>query len=434
MSALAQIAAGEGKTVGGSDREFDKGGGKEKLRLLKNLGIKIYPQNGSGVSADTDKLILSTAIEETNPDVGAAKRLGVRILHRSQLLAEYVSAYDTVVIAGTSGKSTTAAMLFSILDFCGLGPSVITGGALNLLKSRGLIGNAYRGTGKAMIVEGDESDGSLVRYSPGRGVLLNITKDHKTIDELKNIFLAFAKNCKKIFLNSDDLVSSELIPFLPGAALYSCDVVSGVELLPFSSEFYISGVRFVLPVPGEYNILNAVAAVRVAVSYGISVVDCAAALAVFPGVERRYRLVGQKHGVSVIDDFAHNPAKISAVLKAMRFSGKRILAVYQPHGFTPTKSLRKELTAAFADNMTMDDILIMPDIFYAGGTAPMDISSRDITDAVSARGIKAFYIPSRVEIKKYIAENAREGDVVGVLGARDATLSDFAEDILRGLP
>ena len=120
MSALAQIAAGEGKTVGGSDREFDKGGGKEKLRLLKNLGIKIYPQNGSGVSADTDKLILSTAIEETNPDVGAAKRLGVRILHRSQLLAEYVSAYDTVVIAGTSGKSTTAAMTKGRLSLTGM--------------------------------------------------------------------------------------------------------------------------------------------------------------------------------------------------------------------------------------------------------------------------------------------------------------------------
>jgi len=442
MSALAQVSAmarqqgaAEGRAVSGSDRDFDRGRNLGVKAALEKLGIKIFPQDGSGINGATAELALSTAIEDSNPEVVKAKEAGLKITHRSELLAAQVNRFDTIAVAGTSGKSTTAAMLFSVLEAGGLGPSVITGGALGALKERGLIGNAFRGSGNILVVEADESDGTIVRYLPKTGLLLNISKDHKNIEDLNKIFSEFAGNCGRLLVNADDPASAAL---LPGAEKFGFSTgawqVTDIKAGPFSSEFKINGVGFSLPAPGLYNIENALAACAAAAVYGVKLETAAAGLKDFRGVERRFVLIGEKNGVTVIDDYAHNPAKISALLKALHQApGRRVLAVYQPHGFTPTRHLKAELIESFASGLNKDDILIMPEIYYAGGTVSKNISSKDISDAVAARGHRTAYYERRPEIPAAVSGLAKPGDIVVVMGARDATLADFAAQILEAL-
>jgi UDP-N-acetylmuramate--alanine ligase len=210
--------------------------------------------------------------------------------------------------------------------------------------------------------------------------------------------------------------------------------VTDIKEGAFSTEFRINGVQFTLPAPGRYNIENALAACAAAALYGVELEAAAAGLKDFRGVERRFVRVGERNGVTVIDDYAHNPAKISAVLKALHRAGGRVLAVYQPHGFTPTRHLKAELIESFAQGLAPADMLLMPEIYYAGGTVSKNISSRDISDAVAARGHKTAYYEDRAAIPAAVAGLARPGDVVAVLGARDATLADFARKILEALP
>ncbi len=436
MSALAQMAAMGGGSVSGSDRDFDRGRNLHVKAALEALGVKLYPQDGSGITAATAELALSTAIEDSNPEVLKARELFLKISHRSELLAEQVNRFDSIVVAGTSGKSTAAAMLFAILEAAGLGPSIITGGALVQLQERGLIGNAWRGKGRLLVVEADESDGSIVRYTPKTGVLLNISKDHKELAELNKIFLEFAGNCGTILVNADDAQARALLPAAPAFGFNAGGwKVEGVRLEAFSSRFSLNGVEFSLPAPGLYNIENALAACAAAGVYGVKPEAARAGLANFRGVERRFRLAGEKNGVKVIDDFAHNPAKVSAVLKALRNAVRgRVFAVYQPHGFAPTRHLKAELIAAFVAGLGPEDCLMMPEIYYAGGTASKDISSKDISAAVAAAGRKALFFANRGEIPAALSKLARPGDIIAVMGARDATLSAFAGQVLAALP
>ncbi|HAT72968.1 MAG TPA: hypothetical protein DCS63_09155 [Elusimicrobia bacterium] len=436
MSALAQVAAMEGRAVSGSDRDFDRGRNLGVKAALEKLGIKIFQQDGSGVNDGTAELALSTAIEDSNPEVTGAKARGLKISHRSELLAAQVNRFDTIAVAGTSGKSTAAAMLFAVLEAGGLEPSIITGGALGALKERGLIGNAFRGKGKVLVVEADESDGTIVRYRAKTGLLLNISKDHKDLEDLNRIFTEFAGNCGRVLVNADDKAARSLLPSVPA---FGFDAggwkVSEIKTGPFSSEFKINGVAFTLPAPGLYNIENALAVCAAAAVYGVKLEAAAAGLKNFRGVERRFILVGEKNGVTVIDDYAHNPAKISAVLKALHQApGRRLLAVYQPHGFTPTRHLKAELIESFVSGLNPGDMLIMPEIYYAGGTVNKNISSKDISDAVAAAGHKAAFYENRADIPAAVSRLAGPGDIVAVLGARDATLAAFAAQILEALP
>ncbi|HBE89192.1 MAG TPA: UDP-N-acetylmuramate--alanine ligase, partial [Elusimicrobia bacterium] len=212
MSALAQMRALAGLPATGSDRDFDAGRNPETRAALEALGIRIFPQDGSGVTAAPAKVVASTAVESSNPDLARAAELGVPVIHRSELLAEHVNFSRAVAVAGTSGKSTVAAMIFEILDFAGLKPSIITGGALLSLKAKGLLGNAFAGGSGPLVVEADESDGTVARYRPALGVLLNITRDHKEVDELRGIFSAFAANCGEMIASADDPEAAAIKP------------------------------------------------------------------------------------------------------------------------------------------------------------------------------------------------------------------------------
>jgi len=449
MSALAQFHAQQGGLTTGSDRAFDQGERVEIREQLTAVGVHIVPQDGSFLLLNEDRfagrrpdaVVVSTAVEDEVPDVKAAKNGGIGILHRSELLARYVASHRTIAVSGTSGKSTVTAMIFAILQAAHKGPGLLTGGALSSLVAAGHLGNAWGPTPQAdgapwLVIEADESDGSLVRYHPWCGIVLNLGLDHKAPADIMAMFTTFRDNVTGPLVVAD---VPELAALQPESLLFGVGPGPGtrardVQLLPAGSTFTIDDVAFQLQVPGVYNVLNATAAVAAAMVAGVSVAASAAPLAAFAGVARRFQSVGSAGDVEVIDDFAHNPDKIAAALSAARTrTAGRVLAVFQPHGFGPTRFLRDALVETFAECLTPDDILWMPEIFFAGGTVIRDISAADLIDGISARGRDARFIPVRDDMPAAIAAAARPGDLVLVMGARDPSLTEFCRAIVRRL-
>ncbi|MES1221149.1 MAG: Mur ligase domain-containing protein, partial [Bacteroidota bacterium] len=201
MSAIAQYLQGIGKNVSGSDRFFQEGEFNEIKEKLEAEGIKCFVQNGDGITNFTDVIIVSTAIEDTVIEVQKAKQLNIPIIKRAEMLAIISASKKTIAVGGTSGKSTTSAMLFDILEFAGLQPSIISGAGLVSIIKKGKIGNAKVGAGEWLVIEADESDGSIVEYKPEIGLLLNVDKDHKEIDSLMEVFTIFKNNSKKFIVN-----------------------------------------------------------------------------------------------------------------------------------------------------------------------------------------------------------------------------------------
>lgn len=433
MSALAQHRAMGGAAVTGSDRLLDRGETADVKKALEALGVAVFPQDGSGLSAGTSECIVSTAIEADNPDLLKAKSLGVSIVHRADALAREVAAADCVAVAGTSGKSTVTAMVFEILRSAGRDPSVITGAGVSSLTRQGFLGNAWRGKGP-LAIEADESDGTLPKYAPRWGLLLNVGKDHKEVPELMALFSAFRSRSATAVVNADVPLFKDL---LPGAATFGFEsgALRGSDLAfdGRGCSFTAEGVRFELTHPGRHNAENALAAAAACREAGVPLQVAAEALRSFAGVSRRFEPLGTAAGVEVVDDYAHNPDKVRAVLAAAKARAGRVLAVFQPHGFAPTRFLKAEFVTAFAEALGPSDRLWVTGIYYVGGTAAKDVSGADIAVPVSARGRTAAYASDRETAADEIAADARPGDLVLVLGARDPSLPEFARGILRRL-
>jgi len=435
MSALAQYHVMMGGIASGSDRAFDRGEGSDMRRRMESLGIEIVPQDASGLAAGCDAVIVSGAVEGSVPDVHVARERNIPVLHRSELLARYVAEKHTTAVAGTSGKSTVTAMIFEILRAAGRDPSLITGGNLVSLQEEGYVGNAWVGDSDLLVIEADESDGSLVRYEPWIGVLLNLRRDHQEPEKLEQIFSGFREQTRGAFLVGEDenLAASSTGAVVFGLGSGADFRVESVDLEPEGSRFYIGGVEFRLPVPGLHNVLNSAAAVGACRASGVSLEDAAEALSGFRGVERRFQIVGRHAGVEVVDDFAHNPDKIRAALTTARARADRILAVFQPHGYGPTRFMREELVDMLALSLRRADRLWMPEIYYAGGTAERDISSREIVEEIGLLGIAASFTESRDDLIDQIVTEARAGDIVIIMGARDPSLPEIAERIYERL-
>ena len=451
MSALAQFHAQAGGRATGSDRAFDQGERQEVRDRLEELGIGILPQDGSFARAwdrPCDAVVVSTAVEDRVGDIASARKHGIPILHRSELLARYVAGHRTIAVSGTSGKSTVTAMIFAILQGCGREPGLLTGGPVGSLMEAGHLGNAW-GPGAStagdgpplLVIEADESDGSLVRYRPWAGVILNLGLDHKSPAEIMDMFRIFRTNVTGPLIVGADANLAELAE---GNEVFGIDGddrtgtwARDVVLLPDGSDFRVDDVSFRLPVPGLYNVKNAAAAIAACRACGVDLADMAPALAGFRGVARRFQPVGIAGGVEVIDDFAHNPDKIIAAVAAARIrlagSPGRLLAFFQPHGFGPTRFLREALGEAFAACLHPADILWLPEIYFAGGTVTRDISSADIVADVRRQGRDARFVPERSDLPAAIADAARPGDLVLVMGARDPSLTEFCRTILVAL-
>ena len=437
MSALAQILAHEGYDVSGSDRSFDQGKDTFNKKALESLKIKIFPQDGSAVSADTDCLYVSTAIEDSIPDVKKALDLGVKIEKRSDLLAQIFNACPkSVAVGGTSGKTTTAAMIGYILDKTGFKPTLINGGLLKNYANQKGIPNVIFGAKKICVIEADESDGSIEKYVPYIGLVNNISLDHKDIDELKLIFSNFINRSKFGVVNLDCENSKALLN-LQNVKTFSvqnksADVyLSDIKPLKNGISYKLKGKTFKLNLIGTFNVSNAAAAILATSLLGVDVFDAADALQTFLGTKRRLDVIGQKNGITVIDDFAHNPDKVKASVQALRAYKGRILFMFQPHGFSPMRMMGRQIIDSFANNLKKDDMLFMPEIFYAGGSVKKDISSKDLIEYAVSKGIQAKFYQTRDEIKQQILNIVQKGDRVVVMGARDNTLPDFCKSILE---
>jgi len=435
MSGLAQFQVMTGGHASGSDRAFDRGERASLKAQLESLGITVMPQDGSGLGPDCAALVVSTAVEEQVPDFAVAKAKDIPIIHRSELLAYFVASNRSVAVTGTSGKSTVTAMVFDILRGAGRDPSVITGGDLPDLVAQGLPGNALAGRSDLLVVEADESDGSLVRYAPSVGVILNLQRDHKEMAEVAAMFATLRARVREALVVGDN---ENLDAFAGGALRFGFSArahVRGqdVELRPASSRFRVEDVAFELPVAGAHNVANALAAIAACRTLDVTLADMAAPLACFRGIGRRFQTVGKARGVEVVDDFAHNAEKIAAAIKTAHLRAARVLAIYQPHGYGPTRFLRRDFVATFSRELEPEDRLWMLEVFYAGGTATRDFSSADIVAEIASLGTNAEFAPTREWLVARIAKEARPGDLVLVMGARDPSLTELARAILTSI-
>ena len=438
MSALAQYLRFAGHAVSGSDRVFDRGTEQEKRAYFERHGIQILPQDGSGLDATHTALIVSTAIESDNPEIRRARDLGIPLLHRSELLARICSGKKTVAVAGTSGKSTVAGMMYHVLEAGGLAPSLITGANLISLESRGLLGNAAAGSGEWLVIEADESDGSLTRYRPEVGVLLNIDKDHQEIEALMPLFQTFRSQSKRAVINSGE--PRCMVFKHEGDLLFDRESVDGLRLgnlvlEEWNSRFSLGGVDFELNVPGRYNVENALAAIALGKLLGISFAACAKGLRQFKGVERRFIRVGEVRGITVVDDFAHNPAKVKAALETakgkLHGENRRVLAIFHPHGFAPMKLVGRDIMDSIAEVLDVNDRVFFPEIYYVGGTADKSISSADLIAYLNTQKSIGRFLPTKVEVLEAVAGETQSGDFVISMGARDPDLGRFAEELFR---
>jgi len=446
MLPLASIVRAGGARVAGSDRSLDAGRTPHKFDYLRSLGIQLFPQDGSGLQPGMT-LVTSAAVEDTVPDVVRAKELGLDHLTRPQFLARLLnSAQRSVAVGGTSGKSTVTGMIGWILHACHRQPTVMNGAVMkNFVTPSAPFASALVGDPELFVSEVDESDGSIALYQPEIAVLTNISLDHKGMDELRGLFGAFLLRARTAVLNLDDPETraiGDIVPAAncvgygfdsPGAAFMGKDLQLQPDGLTFALEAEGERTEVRLAVPGRHNASNALAALAVTRALGVRIEDAVAALGRFDGLKRRLETVGEAAGVTVIDDFAHNPDKIDATLATLRAQEGRLLILFQPHGFGPLAKMGAELADSFVGGLAPGDKLYLPDPAYFGGTTERARGSDWLAEAVRERGADAVHIPERAQIGDALLDEARPGDRIVIMGARDDTLSEFARELVERL-
>lgn len=438
MSAIAQYLQGIGKDVSGSDRFFKEGEPNETKDKLEAEGIPCFAQYGTGITGSTDLVVVSTAVEDTVLEVQKAKQLNIPIIKRSELLALIAASKKTIAVGGTSGKSTTSAMLFDILEYGGLEPSIISGAGLVSIIKTGKIGNAKVGKGEWLVIEADESDGSIVQYKPEIGLLLNVEKDHKELDILMDVFAAFKNNSRQFIVNQSHPQTKTLSQDSKQDFSMSAEDKAGYTATAFEQKglaisFTINDTRFSLDLVGRHNMENALAATAVANQVGVPMEVCAAALKRYEGIYRRNQVLGNKNGTWLIDDFAHNPVKCAAAIHACQPIAPKVIAWFQPHGYGPTKFLRHDFVEEIGKALRPQDEIWMSEIFYAGGTAVKDISANDLIQDLRDKGSQAFFVENRNDLVAALRSHFTNDCVLLLMGARDPSLEHFAKKIWEQL-
>ena len=434
MSAIAQYLQGSGKQVAGSDRFFKPGEFNEIKSKLEAEGIKCFLQNGEGITEKTDLVVVSTAVEDTVPEVQKAKELSIPIMKRSELLALVAASRKTIAVGGTSGKSTTSAMLFDILEYGDMKPGIISGAGLVSLIKKGKIGNAKVGDGDWLIIEADESDGSIVQYKPEIGLLLNVDKDHKEMDVLMEVFTVFKNNSNKFIVNRSHALAKKLSvdkasDFAMSAGADAGYIASDFSQKGFAISFKINEIDFSLELAGKYNMENALAAATVAAEVGVPLSTAAMALNNYEGIYRRQQVLGKKDGAWLIDDFAHNPVKCAAAIEACQPVAAKVIAWFQPHGYGPTKFLRHDFVEEISKALRPEDEIWMSEIFYAGGTTVKDICANDLINDLQQKGKNAFFVENRNEFVTAVRPHLTSDCVLLLMGARDPSLEEFAKQV-----
>ncbi len=446
MLPLAAIVRATGACVTGSDRSLDAGRLASKFDYLRGLGIALFAQDGSGVHSGAT-LVTSAAIEPTVPDVVRARDLGLAHLTRPQLLAQLLNAARTsVAVGGTSGKSTVTGMIGWMLHAMDRQPTVMNGAVMrNFVSPNSPFASALVGDPELFVSEVDESDGSIALYRPGVAVLGNVSLDHKSMDELRSLFGGFLAAASTAVINLDDPEARQLADRVPEARVVGFGFdAPGAALAARNLQLAPDGVRFdletanekhavELAVPGRHNAQNALAALGAIHALGLPLGEAVAALARFAGLKRRLETVGTAGGVTVIDDFGHNPDKIAATLATLTASPGRLLIMFQPHGFGPLAKMGGELAHTFAQGMRPADRLFLPDPVYQGGTVDASRGSDWLAGEIRAGGGHAEHFADRAAIAAALLAEALPGDRIAILGARDDTLGEFALDLVGRL-
>lgn len=448
MLPLALILRGQGAQVAGSDRSRDQGRTPEKFAWLESLGFALVPQDGSGITSADQTLVASAAVEDTVPEVVRAKELGCPRMSRAELLATLFNAAPTrIAVGGTSGKSTVTGMIGWIMTHAGRDPTIMNGAVMkNFASPDAPFASARVGNGEVFVSEVDESDGSIALYRPTVAVLGNVTLDHKSLEELRQLFGDFLARSACGVVNLDDAEAAGLaaragacvsfgidhpeavIGVVPGSVAEGPTGISATVIERHSGQTH----ALALKVPGRHNLANALAAIAAAHAAGLGVAEAVGALASFAGLARRFDIVGTSaQGVTVIDDFGHNPDKVSATLATLKAHPGRVIAFFQPHGYGPLRQMGDELAKAFAERLGPEDRVLLCDPVYFGGTVDRSVGSERIVAIVNEAGGHAEHFASRTDCADRIVELAQPGDRIVVMGARDDTLTAFARDLLE---
>ncbi|MFC3097600.1 glutamate ligase domain-containing protein [Alteraurantiacibacter palmitatis] len=451
MLPLAMIAHGMGAQVAGSDRSRDQGRTPEKFAWLEAQGIALFPQDGSGITSPDQVLVASAAIEDSVPEVARARELGCARMTRAELLSRlFNAAPHSIAVGGTSGKSTVTGMIGWIMDQAERDPTIMNGAVMkNFVTPDAPFASARVGYHGTFVAEVDESDGSIDLYNPSVAVLLNVSLDHKSIEELRRLFGNFVARAGIAVVNLDDEDARFLGERAKKRLTFAIDHPKadlGIE--PGTIVQDDRSVRAIMvdrrtdtahalrvPLPGRHNLANALAAIAGAVAAGVDVHEAAIALSGFKGLARRFDIVGTSaNGITVIDDFGHNPEKCRATLRTLKSRPGRVIAFFQPHGYGPLRQMGHELARTFAGELGPDDVTIMCDPVYFGGTVDRSEGTERIIRLIRDAGGQAEYLASREDCGKHIVQMAQAGDRIVVMGARDDTLSEFAKSILSRLP
>jgi UDP-N-acetylmuramate--alanine ligase len=408
MNAVAQLLLADGVDVTGSDRFWDQGTRLPVFDLLESAGLKLVPQNGRALRPDTRSLVLSTAVESDNPERLRAEELGVPERHRAEVLADFATRGPLAAVAGTSGKTSCTGWLGWVLAECGLDPNVVNGGGILGWKSERCIGNVRLGSPENWwVVEVDESDRSLLAFDPEVALINTLTADHHSFDDTVDLFRTFAGRVRRRIVCGPGV--KHYLEDVPGIAAELREVSAPME----------TGL------PGAHNEWNAAAVLAMAEACGCDLQSAMKAVRSFRGVERRLELCTKPgQGPRVYDDYAHNPEKIAAAIRAVQPADGKLIALWRPHGFTPLIQNFAAYEDAFADNLRdRDEAWLLP-VFYAGGTVPEGRNHLDLVKALRQRSVQA------IGLKDYPGDvTLAESDVLVVMGARDPHLSRFAKEI-----
>ncbi len=429
MSALAGFLAEKGHNVSGSDRLFDAAPDSRLFERLKRGGIEIVRQDGSGIDGSFDLAVFSTAVERGNPDRKRAEELGLPVKTRPEYLAETVSRFRTVAVAGTSGKSTTSGMLAFLMERLGMDPCFIGGGRVKNFVTERRAGNYLSGRSDWLVIEACESDGTIVDYKPVHSIILNLGLDHHSISETAHMFKKLCENTSGLVITGGD--DENIVRWgLNGPINFSIERESpyraeNVEYHRLSTAFTVRGRKFTVPLPGKHNLYNAVACIAFLSELGVPLEDTGEVLRGFSGIERRFDIRLDDESYLVIDDYAHNPDKIFNLMQTMKLVSRSVCYIFQPHGYGPTRLLREGYIETFVANLRESDYLFLLPIYYAGGTSARDISSENIVEAVAASGKQASAMGERRRIFGLLGN----WQSYVIFGARDDSLSDYAEEI-----
>lgn len=427
MSALAQALTWTHGRVTGSDRYFDQGQALPVFGALRAAGVEIVKQDGSAVGARTEAVVYSTAIEADNPEFAAAKRCGVPLKHRAEMLAELARGKRVLAVAGTAGKTTTTGMLGWTLAELGADPTVVNGGALVDWADARHVGNVRRGGAAApWVVEVDESDRSLLNFSPEWSVLTNISQDHFTLEEVRELFRTYAAQVRTGIVCGAGVAAT-----LGAQRAKVVEVSAAPERTADGWAVAWRGRKLAVRPPGAHNALNALMAAELCAQLGHAPAKIAAALARFGGIQRRLERVDRGGAVRVVDDYGHNPAKLAAAWAAVSAPGNRVLGVWRPHGYGPLRAMLEPLADAFASVCRAPDKLWLLPVYDAGGTANRTVSSGDLAAELRARGVDVALAETYEALGAELAAAARAGDTILTMGARDPQLPVFAREIAQ---